>query len=185
MLRQGDAGPEMLMGLRGAGHRFMPNRLVFPGGSVDRVDLRARFATPLTAHTRARLEKAANPALAQGLAIAVARELQEETGLTLGDPPALDGLEFLCRLITPPGNPIRFNARFLLIDQARTQGIMAGSGELEDLRFFTIPEALALDLALPTRMVITRLSEWLRMTPEERLAEPRTPVLKRRAWQWE
>ena len=185
VLRQGDAGPEMLMGLRGARHRFMPNRLVFPGGAVDRADLRGRCATPLSSHTRAGLEKAANPALAHGLAVAAARELQEETGLTLGEPPALDELEYLCRLITPPGNPIRFNARFLLIDYARTQGTIAGSGELEDLRFFTIPEALALDLALPTRMVITRLSEWLRMTPDERLAEPRTPVLKRRAWQWE
>ena len=185
VLRQGDAGPEMLMGLRGAGHRFMPNRLVFPGGAVDRADLRAPFATPLAAHTRARLEKAANPALAHGLAIAAARELQEEAGLTLGELPALDGLEYLCRLITPPGNPIRFNARFLLIDHARTQGTIAGSGELDDLRFFTIAEALALDLALPTRLVISRLSEWLRMTPEERMAEPRTPVLRRRAWQWE
>ena len=31
--------PHMLMGMRGAKHRFMPNRLVFPGGRVDRADL--------------------------------------------------------------------------------------------------------------------------------------------------
>ena len=29
----------MLMGMRGAKHRFMPNRLVFPGGAVDHADL--------------------------------------------------------------------------------------------------------------------------------------------------
>jgi 8-oxo-dGTP pyrophosphatase MutT (NUDIX family) len=31
-------GPELLMGLRGANHKFMPNRLVFPGGRVDPED---------------------------------------------------------------------------------------------------------------------------------------------------
>ena len=35
--------PHMLMGMRGAKHRFMPNRLVFPGGRVDIPDLRAPF----------------------------------------------------------------------------------------------------------------------------------------------
>ncbi len=185
VLRQGATGPEMLMGLRGARHRFMPNRLVFPGGAVDAADLRSACVRPLLPHTRARLEKAANPALAHGLAVAAARELQEETGLTMGDPPALDALEYLCRLITPPGNPIRFNARFLLVDAAQTTGAIAGSGELEDLRYVAIQEALALDLALPTRMVIERLVQWLDMTPEQRMTESRTPVLRRRAWQWE
>lgn len=185
VLRQGAAEPEMLMGMRGARHRFMPNRLVFPGGAVDASDLRSPSATPLLPHTRARLERAANPRLAHGLAVAAARELQEETGLTLGDPPALGALEYLCRLITPPGNPIRFNARFLLVDAAQARGAIAGSGELEDLRYFPIQEALALDLALPTRMVIERLVQWLEMTPRQRASEPRTPVLRRRAWQWE
>lgn len=173
------------MGLRGAHHRFMPNRLVFPGGAVDRADMRAACATPLAPHTRARLEKAANPALAHGLAIAAARELEEETGLTLGNPPALDGLEYLCRLVTPPDNPIRFNARFLLVDAERATGALAGSGELEQLRFFPIDEALGLDLALPTRKVIERLQDWLAMTPETRTEEAQTPVFKLRNWRFE
>jgi len=45
VLRATPAGPDVLMGLRGAGHRFMPNRLVFPGGAVDRADLDAPSAT--------------------------------------------------------------------------------------------------------------------------------------------
>ena len=61
VLRQTSSGPELLMGMRGAGHRFMPNRLVFPGGSVDAGDLAAPAASPLTPLTRARLEKAASP----------------------------------------------------------------------------------------------------------------------------
>lgn len=132
-----------------------------------------------------RLEKAASPALAHGLAIAAARELQEETGLSLGAPPALDGLEYLCRLVTPPGEPIRFNARFLLVNANHTHGDLAGSGELEALRFYPLTEALTLDLALPTRKVIERLQQWLAMSADERLAEARTPVLKLRAWQYE
>ncbi len=185
VLREGLRGPEMLMGLRGARHRFMPNRLVFPGGAVDRADLRAQCGSPLPAHTRAGLEKAANPLLAYGLAIAAARELGEEAGLSLGHPPALDGLEYLCRLVTPPDNPIRFNARFLLVSAMRTTGELVGSGELEGLRFYPMTEALALDLALPTRKVIERLQAWLAMAPEARREETRTPVLKRREWQLE
>lgn len=184
VLRAGH-GPEMLMGMRGSGHRFMPNRLVFPGGAVDRADLRAPARTALAPHTRRRLEKAANPALAHGLGIAAARELQEETGLVLGVPPALDGLEYLCRLVTPPGGQIRFNARFLVVDAARVSGRLAGSGELEALRFYPIAEALMLDLALPTRKVIERLQAWLAMSEEQRLAEAQTPLFRLRSWRLE
>ena len=78
----------MLMGMRGAKHRFMPNRLVFPGGAVDRADLDAPSATPLSPQTEHLLRKSANARLAHGLGIAAARELHEETGLSLGAPAA-------------------------------------------------------------------------------------------------
>src|SRR3984957_13117783 len=38
--------PHMLMGMRGARHRFMPNRLVFPGGRVHRGALGPPFPPP-------------------------------------------------------------------------------------------------------------------------------------------
>jgi len=173
------------MGMRGARHRFMPNRLVFPGGAVDRADLSAPAATGLAPHTRALLEKRANPNLAHGLGIAAARELAEETGLTLGDPPALDGLDYLCRAVTPPPGPVRFNARFLVVDAARIAGKLAGSGELEDLRFVDLEVALALDLAAPTRFVIERLREWMALSDAERTAPRRTGLMTRRDWQLE
>ena len=177
-------GAEVLMGMRGAGHRFMPNRLVFPGGRVDRADLRAPAATPLAPHVRALVEKNASPALAHGLAIAVARELAEETGLSLGlslgAPPSLDGLDYLCRAVTPPGLPIRFNARFFVIDAARARGTLAGSGELEGLRFYPIAEALALNLALATRFVLDTLKLWLTLSSQERAARTTTPLLRLR-----
>ena len=178
VLREESEGPAVLMGMRGAGHRFMPNRLVFPGGRVDRADLRAPAATPLADHVRARLQRSASPALAHGLAIAVARELAEETGLSLGAPPALDGLDYLCRAVTPPGMPIRFNARFFVIDAARARGTLAGSGELEGLRFYPVEEALTLDLALATRFVLDNLRLWLALSPEARAARTTTPLMR-------
>jgi 8-oxo-dGTP pyrophosphatase MutT (NUDIX family) len=180
--RRATGEPELLMGMRGARHRFMPNRLVFPGGAVDHADLTAPAAIGLAPHTRALLEKRANPSLAHGLGIAAARELAEETGLTLGDPPALDGLDYLCRAVTPPPGPVRFNARFLVVDAKRVSGTLAGSGELEDLRYVDLEVALALDLAMPTRFVIERLREWMALTEAERLAPRRTGLLTRRDW---
>ncbi|OJW24849.1 MAG: hypothetical protein BGO51_12220 [Rhodospirillales bacterium 69-11] len=179
-------GPEMLMGLRGAKHRFMPNRLVFPGGAVDRADLSAPAAVPLTPHTERMLRKKANAHLTHGLGIAAARELAEETGLSLGGPPDLSGLSYLARAVTPPGLPIRFNARFLVVDAERATGTLGGDGELDALRYYGLGEALALDLALPTRRVLERLQIWLSMSVEERMAQTHAPVLLRdRGWRME
>src|SRR3984957_17700770 len=104
---------------------------------------------------------------------------------TLGDPPALDGLDYLCRAVTPPPGPVRFNARFLVVDAARVSGTLAGSGELEDLRFVDLDVALALDLAMPTPSVIERLREWMAMSEAGRTAPRRTAILTRRDWRLE
>ena len=178
-----DGEPSMLMGMRGARHRFMPNRLVFPGGRVDAADFRAPFASPLSAHTEWSLRKKTNPALARALGLAAARELREETGLTLGVPPHLQPLEYLARAVTPPGQPIRFNARFLVVAADHVQGTLGGDGELEALRFYGMTEALALDLALPTRRVLEHLKLFLALSPAEKAARTHTPVLLRdRGW---
>ncbi len=136
VLRQpaGEA-PCVLMARRGAGHRFMPNTVVFPGGAVDEADHHARFATPLAPRVQARLERSASPSLARALAMAAARELHEEVGLSLGEPPALDGLDYLCRAITPPERSMRFDARFFIVDASRVTGTAAGSVELEEPRW--------------------------------------------------
>jgi 8-oxo-dGTP pyrophosphatase MutT (NUDIX family) len=173
----------MLMGMRGARHRFMPNRLVFPGGRVDRTDLTAHFATPLPKATERSLRKKTNAALAHGIAAAAARELQEETGLTLGHPPKMHGLHYLARAVTPPGLPMRFNVRFLVVEEHHVSGELGGDGELEGLRYYAMSEALALELALPTRRVLEHLQVWLTHSETERNAQTRTPVLLRdRGW---
>ena len=175
----------VLMGMRGARHRFMPNRLVFPGGAVDRADAHAPVAAEPAAETLAALGQAAKPALARALCVAAARELEEETGLTLGVPPDLSDLDYLCRAVTPPSNPMRFKARFLVVDAARLAGSLAGSGELENLRWFGIEEALALDLALVTREVLQTLQSWLALSPAARRTRAVTPVFRLRRWREE
>jgi 8-oxo-dGTP pyrophosphatase MutT (NUDIX family) len=183
VLRYQNDEPHILMGMRGAKHRFMPNRLVFPGGRVDSADLVAPSATKLSMATQRSLQKRTNPTLAHAIAIAAARELHEETGLSLGIPPRLDVLHYLARAVTPPGSPIRFNARFLVVEERYVGGELGGDGELEGLRFYGLTEALALGLALPTRRVLERLQSWLAMSETERNAETRTPVLLRdRGW---
>ncbi|HET7884059.1 MAG TPA: NUDIX hydrolase [Acetobacteraceae bacterium] len=184
--RQDGDAVSMLMGMRGAKHRFMPNRLVFPGGAVDRADLDAVSATKLSPHTEHLLRKSANARLAHGLGIAAARELLEETGLSLGTPPQLDVLYLLARAVTPPPSPIRFNARFFAADARHVSGTLGGDGELEGLRFYGMQEALELDLALPTRRVLERLRVWLAMDKHERDTQIHTPVMHRdRGWRME
>jgi len=174
------------MGMRGARHRFMPNRLVFPGGAVDRADLGAPCAAPLLPQTEHLLRKNANAQLAHGLGIAAARELHEETGLSLGDPPRLDVLHLLARAVTPPPGPIRFNARFFVVEARHVSGELGGDGELEKLRYYRMQEALALDLALPTRRVLERLQQWLAMSDADRAARTQSPVMQRdRGWRME
>jgi 8-oxo-dGTP pyrophosphatase MutT (NUDIX family) len=185
VLRAGSSKHEVLMGLRGAGHRFMPNRLVFPGGAVDRGDATRPAATEPRDDVLAAVGRAARPRLARALVVAAVRELEEETGLTLGTPPRLDAIDYLCRAVTPPASTMRFNARFLVVDAAATQGTLGGSGELEAVRFYPMAEALALDLALVTREVLERLQSWLALPEPLRRARSRTDVFKERRWREE
>jgi len=178
-------GPEVLMGMRGAKHKFMPNRLVFPGGAVDAADHGAAVASPLREDVLWRLGKSAAPELAHALGVAAARELEEETGLSLGLPPSLRELDYLCRAVTPAPSPVRFDARFLVVHAEHVAGELAGSGELEDLRWWGIEEALGVDLAGPQRRVLGRLRLWLGMSDAERRAQTEVPVLYKTDWEFE
>ncbi len=179
--RDGAGGLEVLMGVRGAGHRFMPNRLVFPGGAVDPADKQAPAATEPDPCTLAHLARRAQPRLARGLVMAAARELEEETGLTLGHPPHLAQLRYLCRAVTPLPSPIRFNARFLLAPADAATGQPADSHELSAVRFYPVAEALELGLMEVTREVLTRLRDYLALPDRDH----RTAFFayKRRRWE--
>ena len=170
---------EILMARRSEHHRFMPGMLVFPGGAVDAADHHALAATPLSPRTRARLERAATPSLAHALGIAAARELTEEVGLSLGTPPALHSIEYLCRAITPPDRNIRFDAHFFIVDAALTSGTLAGSMELEEPRWYSVQDALAAKIPAATGAVLAQLQRWLSYHDRD----GPVPTLRDRVWQ--
>lgn len=173
--------PKVLMGQRGAGAKFMPSKFVFPGGAVDAEDFSRPLAAALRPEVCERLRRSASADLARALGVACARELAEETGLCLGEPPDLSGLDYLCRAITPADRPIRFDARFFVADAAIVRGTLGGSGELGQLAWYAIDTVLELDLPLATRVVLARLEAWSACDERERHCGP-VPVLRDRGW---
>lgn len=193
LVRRDGPAPRLLMGRRNGGHDFMPDKWVFPGGRIDRADFRVAAATELTPETRARLEKTAPPARARALALSAVRETFEEAGLLLARPaparavagpwrdflgagalPDLAALSFVARAITPPYRPKRFDARFFMADAERLLSLepLADCGELDQIAWVEMEEALALDLPNVTRFVLKELAL--------RLQDPTRPVLSLR-----
>lgn len=187
--RPGPTGPEVLMGQRGKGAVFMPEKVVFPGGAVDPEDAGLPFPAPLDPDSARRLALDAPPGLAAPIVLAGIRELWEEAGLRLALPatdplPALppswqgfaasgvrphtEAMRFVFRAITPPGRPRRFDARFFLVEARQiadpADDFAAASGELGGLRW--LPLAATQDLPLPfvTGIVLAEV--------EARLADP-------------
>lgn len=186
------AGPRILMGQRGRGHSFMPDKYVFPGGKVDRTDLAVPFARALAPDTAGRLSVQGTRRAAHAFALAAIRETWEEAGLLVGRPaaapvryrgrdhgwagffaqgavPDLSGLAFIGRAITPPHRHKRFDARFFLADA--TQVLLddrpaLDGAEMGDLRWFSLAEAYRLDLPSVTRFILGEV--------EARLAAPGT-----------
>lgn len=189
IIRRDGAIPRVLLGRRHGGHDFMPDKWVFPGGRIDRSDYAAPSATALTADVAARVEKTAPAGLARALAMTAVRETFEEVGLLLARPapavkragpwgeflaqgaqPDLAALTFVAQAITPPSRHKRFNARFFMADAERLISLdrQGDCGELDEIAWFDLEEALTLDLPSITRFV-------LRETPL-RLADPGRPV---------
>jgi 8-oxo-dGTP pyrophosphatase MutT (NUDIX family) len=159
--------PRILMGHRSGRHVFMPNTFVFPGGRLDADDAKAPVHSHLRQPVVERLMRTASLRKARALACTAIRETFEETGLMVGAPhndrvdpkklpedwlpifetglaPRLDCLDYVARAVTPPNNVRRFNARFFIVDSRNTSGKLGGSGELVDLQWIPIADALAM-----------------------------------------
>jgi len=182
LARPGPEGPEVLMGQRGAGAAFMPDKFVFPGGAVDAEDAAIALAAPIGAVCAARLAAGADPALAHALTVAAVRELWEETGLILGRLGQWDGpvppdwaefaatghlpcaraLRYVFRAITPPGRPRRFDARFFLADAAAIAGdsedFSRATEELSHLHWVPVATARRLNLPFITEVVLAEVA---------------------------
>jgi 8-oxo-dGTP pyrophosphatase MutT (NUDIX family) len=181
--RRGDGRIEVLMGERHGASAFLPNRFVFPGGRLDPADYRIRPARPLSPVSLARLgrSKRTGPRKATALALAAIRETFEESGLRLaatghgaippspawagfcegGLVPDPGALLYICRAITPPGRPRRFDARFFAAPAEAASGELRPSAELDKLTWLTPGDTG--DLLLPgiTQYVLAHLAVWL------------------------
>lgn len=176
---------QVLLGERAASNAFMPKTYVFPGGRLDLADYRVRPAAPLNAATAARFARAriTGPRKALALALAVIRETFEETGLRLASPasrsirgelpqgwaefcaaglaPDPSTLAYVCRAVTPPKRPRRFDARFFAAPASAASGELRPSEELGNLLWITPDDAVRLDLPPITQEVLRRLPDWL------------------------
>ena len=171
--------PRILMGRRHSRMKFIPDAFVFPGGKLDAGDMGVRAASGFGHQTALMMQSAAaSRAKAEALAAAAIRETFEETGLLVagkgdvgivagegwepfrdrGLAPRLDVLDFVARAITPASSPIRFHARFFAASAEAATGELRGSGELEDLGWYPISEALKLPVIDVTEFVLEEIA---------------------------
>jgi 8-oxo-dGTP pyrophosphatase MutT (NUDIX family) len=202
IINRTEAKPSVLMGRRNGGHNFMPGKWVFPGGRVDRGDFTAPSATDLRPEVAARLGKTADPRRSRALALAAIRETFEEAGLLLAKPatvrpgsgpwrdflahgalPDLAALDFVARAVTPPVSPKRFDARFFMAEADRLISLdrQPDCGELDEIAWVELEEALKLDLPSVTRFVLReiplRLADPERPAPSLRFARGRQQLV--------
>ncbi len=179
--------PKVLMGKRRADLAFMAGKYVFPGGRVDPADKLVGVASDLRASELAKLQVGMrgtpSAVRARALAAAAIREAFEEAGLIIGGrdaataksppegwrpfldtglAPALAGMTFFARAVTPPGRTRRFDTRFFCIDAtAISERRSMVDGELSALEWVTLEGARALDLPRITRVVLEDLHDQL------------------------
>lgn len=178
--------PRILMGCRHHGSAFMPNKYVFPGGRISPSDSRVSAGCGMDDITLGKLltnmKGKPSTARARGLMMGAIRETFEETGIALGQAnaqglnsrapewrdyfaaglaPALDKLRFFARAITPPGRSRRFDARFFIAEAASlgcdSSSCITGDGELKDLSWLTIGEAVSSDIPAITETILREL----------------------------
>ena len=186
LVRRDGRDHRVLLGQRHPDHKFMPGKFVFPGGRLDREDGRVPVASDMEPETLRRLmlrvHGKPNPHRARALALAAIRETFEEVGLMVGEPcrlpvtvpggwraffatghaPALAGLRFFARAITPPRRIRRFDTRFFVADARCVvnldRPLPTSVDELRIPGWFTFEEAGRLELASITRDILDRLA---------------------------
>lgn len=165
---------EVLMGRRGSKAVF-GGVYVFPGGKIDAADRQVGYASDIAPDILQRISK--DQRRARGFPMAAVREAFEETGLLLAKPaelgrtthetwadlaargvaPDLGRLGYVGHAITPSSRKVRFNARFFYAWAEDLSGTLGGSGELSDLDYFPLAEALKLPLVDVTEFMLQEL----------------------------
>ncbi|MFM8999686.1 MAG: NUDIX hydrolase [Actinomycetota bacterium] len=162
--REGDPGPEVLVLRRGAGQRFLPGFVAFPGGAIDPGDAAA---------ARRWFGSEAEADVARACAV---RELAEELGIAMtahglvaadapldaveSAPPRADDLVEVSRWVAPEPVAVRYDARFFAVRAGhgldpRPDGVEAASA------WWVTPAALLADepaLYHPTWSVLSAIA---------------------------
>jgi len=185
----------VLMGRRHMRHAFMPGKFVFPGGRTDPADSRIPVASGLHPDVESKLARGRTTTTrARAIALSAVRETYEEAGLLIGRPgdfatpkadwhgfvehrvaPALDGLRFIARAITPPGRVRRFDTRFLAAFRDDVAVELADGGptdELEEIMWLPLEKAGEADIPAITRTILGDLLTRLRDDPDLSPASP-------------
>ncbi len=167
------------MGRRSKKSRFMPDVYVFPGGAVERGDSNVRSVSEMNSSYIEYMSVADRMNMARRLAVAAVRETFEETGLIIGASgdvgetdhpvwkvfrqcgraPDLSTLSYIGRAITPTFLSMRFHARFFLHEVSGDVGQLGGDGELVDLQWISVQDALALPLADVTEFMLRHVGD--------------------------
>lgn len=185
LVRDAETNPRVLMGQRGKGAVFLPEKFVFPGGAVDATDgMLGETEGELPALCETRLRVHSQAVEPKTLALTAIRELWEETRLALAAPghftppseswadfavggsvPDVSALRYFFRAVTPPGRPRRFDARFFIADARRLttdpDTMPESTEELSHLRWVSLEDAAGLDLAFITKLVLAQLAHHL------------------------
>ncbi|TCL70446.1 NUDIX hydrolase [Rhizobium sp. BK251] len=176
----------VLLGRRAAGHVFMPDLYVFPGGRRDPRDHALAFSRDLHASVAGKLAASSRAGInVRALALAAVRELEEETSLVLGGQGCKGGnagnaadlscLRFIARAITPPGHVRRYDTRFFLAftDEAGVDpSDIRDSEELTDLRWLDIADVSCLNIPDITRIILNDVVGLLEVDPSLRFDVP-------------
>lgn len=172
VLYQGADGVEVLMVRRSATDGFLAGAWVFPGGVLDSEDH--------SAEALACIDGAVDPELGPWLAAGI-REVVEETGVWLSDPPFVSAAEndvfaearalglkfagdrtaYFANWITPTMVPIRFDARFFIAAISEKVSPQPDEREIDAAEFLTPVDALQR----------ARSGKWLVPFPTQRTLE--------------
>ncbi len=179
VLYQGDPEIEVLMVRRSASARFMAGAWVFPGGVVDPEDHSAAAAAVVSGLDAG---STLTPWLTAGF-----REVVEETGIWLTDPPVVAPVggapvyaeatrtgrrfaggktAYFANWITPTMIPVRFDARFFMVEIAELVTPQPDQIEIDAAEFVAPGEALRRATAaewmipFPTQRTLALLAEF-------------------------
>ncbi|MGD2131863.1 MAG: NUDIX domain-containing protein [Maricaulaceae bacterium] len=191
LLREGAGGLEVLMGRRALKHRFMPGKMVFPGGRVDASDAAGPADGPPPEPGAAILRRRWGERRAFAPALAAIRETYEETGLLVGRAvsdtdmsvapapwapfeaagltPAVSRLKLIARAITPASRPMRFDTWFFMAraEELDLGGTERPSAELEEVAWFPLATAHKEDCPRITEAMLAEINRRVRAPEDE------------------